>query len=263
MDVSLERKELFTADGFDLASDARKSYYRELVSFAREELLTIPEGYLQHLKALFFEGAISIDPWVAFRGRAPLLICLSSPSVDRRFVIETFASYEAHCAYYDVEMYEMHIFGRANFQWPLIIERFESVVEYLADDGLKFNSSDESGLRSQYLSLYFRVFYLYKKGGDVRVGFAQNIIEYVEGIFEDIQALEASADTLRAFPKAFSPIFSGEIINPEIAYADPILLAFIQRFFAKHLPPTLQALVEGVYAQLEHPVKLVGGRVEY
>lgn len=48
---------LFPVEGEDLASDARKLYYKQLVSFAREELLSIPEGYLQHLKSLFFEGA--------------------------------------------------------------------------------------------------------------------------------------------------------------------------------------------------------------
>lgn len=263
MDVSLERKELFPLDGFDLASDARKSYYRELVSFAREELLTIPEGYLQHLKSLFFEGAISVDPWFAFRASAPLLICLSAPTTNRSFIVSTFDTYELRLAQYDLQLYITHVFGRSQPQWQKVIDRFEFIVECLADNSSRCNSAECGGLRPQYLSLYFRIFYLYKSGGYIRSEFAQSIIEYVEGDFESVQAFEASADNLLAFPKAFSPILSGKIANPESAYADPILLAFIQRFFAKQLPPTLQAIVEGVYAQLEHPVKLVDGRVEY
>lgn len=263
MDVSIEKKKLFPVEGFDLASDARKSYYRELVSFAREELLSIPEGYLQHIKSLFFEGSISVDPWVAFRASAPLLICLSAPSIDRKFVIDTFDAYDPFCAYYDLELYDMHVFGKAKQQWSLVVERFESVVEYLADESSKCTSSEKRGLRSRYLSLYYGIFYRYKLGGGVRASMARSVIGYVERNFEVIQALEDSSGTLRAFPKAFSPILSGKVENPEIAYTDPILLAFIQRFFAKQLPPTLQAIVEGVYAQLEHPIKLVDGRVEY
>jgi hypothetical protein len=263
MDVSIGKKELFPVEGFDLTSDARKSYYRELVSFARENLLSIPEGYLQHLKALFFEGAISIDPWVAFRGRAPLLICLSAPSVDREFVIEAFDSYDSHCAYYDVEMYRMHMFGRANLQWPLIVERFELLVEYLADDNARCTFAEKYGLRSHYLSLYYKIFYRYQSAGTTKASLALSIIDFVERNFEAIQSLDDSSGTMVAFPKVLAPILSGKVAHPEIAYTDPILLAFIQRCFAKQLPPTLQALVEGVYAQLEHPIKLVDGRVEY
>lgn len=259
----IEGQYLFPAEGMDLTSDARRLYYKELVSFAREELISIPDGYLQHLKDLFFKGYITIDPWTAFRGRAPLLICLSALSVDRDFVIKTFGSYKSHCAYYDVELYEMRVLGRGRSEWPMVVERFDSVVEYLADDNSNWASSEGYELRSQYLSLYFSMFYLYKKGGDIKLGLTKSVVEYVERNFEAIKDLEASKDTLAAFPKAFSPIFSGKIAHPESAYFDPVLLGFLQRFFAKQLPPTLQGIAEGVYYQLEHPIKFVDGQVEY
>lgn len=255
--------ELFPLEGVDLASDARKLYYKELVSFAREKLLGIPDGYLQHLKSLFFEGAISLDPWIAFRSSSPLLICLSAPSISRDFVVSTFDAYDAHCAYYDLELYRMHIFRKAEQRWPLVVARLECVVEYLADENSRCASSERYGLRSHYLSLYYKIFYRYKSGGDIKVSLAQSIIEYVERNFEAIQSLEDSCGTMVAFPKAFLPILSGEVYDPESAYLDPLLLGFLQRFFAKKLPPTLQAIVEGIYTQLERPIKLVDGRVEY
>ena len=263
MSPPIEGRNLFLGDDVDLASDARKHYYKELVSFAREELLGVPHGYLQHLKTLFFEGVVSVDPWVAFRASAPLLICLSAPSSNRDFFINTFDAYEPRCAQYDLQLYVAHIFGRSQQQWPQIVERFEFIIESLTNSGLKCNLSEDGGLRPQYLSLYFKIFYLYRRGGDIGSCFVQNIIEYVEGDFERIQALDASGETLLALPKAFSPILSGEVANPGIVYADPILLDFLQRFFTKKLPPTLQAIVEGVYAQLERPIKFVDGRVQY
>ncbi|WP_071872791.1 hypothetical protein [Atopomonas hussainii] len=254
---------LFPVEGADLASDARKLYYKQLVSFAREELLSIPDGYLQHLKSLFFEGGILVDPWIAFRARAPLLICLSAPSISRKFVVETFDAYEAFCAQYDFQLYLAHVFAKPSQKWPLVVERFESIIECLSDAGSKINSSEDGGLRSQYLSLYFVIFYYYIDGADFNLGFVQKIIEYVEGDFEVIQAFETSSETLLDLPKVFSPILSGKVADPAKAYIDPVLLGFLQRYFAKQLPPTLQAIVDGVYAQLENPIKLVDGRVEY
>lgn len=156
----------------------------------------------------------------------------------------------------------MNVFGRSWPQWQTVIDRFEFIVECLADNNSRCNSSECGGLRPQYLSLYFKIFYLYRRGGDIKPGFAKYIIEHVERDYEEVQAFEASADTLLAFPKAFAPILSGDIANPESAYSDPILLGFLQRFFAKQLPPKLQAIVEDVYAQVEHPIRLVDGRVE-
>lgn len=254
---------LFPVEGEDLASDARKLYYKQLVSFAREELLSIPDGYLQHLKSLFFEGSILVDPWVAFRASAPLLICLSAPSISREFVVGTFDAYSPRCAQYDFQLYLVHIFAKPSQKWPLVVERFESIIECLSDAGSKINSSEGGGLRSKYLRLYFRIFHLYEDGGDVNLSFAQKIIAYVEKDFEVIQAFEASSETLLELPRAFSSILSGKVADPAKAYSDPILLGFLQRYFAKQLPPTLQTIVDGVYAQLGNPIKLVDGRVEY
>lgn len=53
MSLHAEGDFLFPVTGVDFASDERKLYYKELVSFAREELVGIPEGYLQYLKELF------------------------------------------------------------------------------------------------------------------------------------------------------------------------------------------------------------------
>ncbi len=259
----IEEKYLFPIDDVDLVSADRKRYYKELVSFAREELLGVPDGYLQHLKDLFFKGCVSVEPWIAFRASAPLLICFSAPSVDRQFVIATFDSYEARCAYYDLELYRMHIFGKREQKWPMVIERFESIVEYLANDESRCTNSEKGGLRSHYLSLYYKIFYRYRSGADVRSSMAQSIITFVERNFEEIKSLDDSAGTMVAFPKAFSPIFSGEIALPEKAYVDPILLGFLQRFFTKLLPPTLQAIAEDVYARVEHPIRFIDGRVEY
>lgn len=259
----IEEKYLFPIEAVDLASAERRRYYKELVSFAREELLSIPDGYLLHLKDLFFKGGISIEPWDAFRGRAPLLICLSAPFVDRQFVVDTFGSYSSHCAYYDIEMYVMRIFGKAESKYPMVVERFESVVEYMAGEVPGYAGTERLGLCSHYMNLYYNIFYRYRSGGGVRSNLAQGVIEFIEGKFEEIQSLEGCRGTIAAFPKVFFPIFSGATALPEKVYTDPILLGFLQRFFTKQLPPTLQAIAEDVYARVEHPIRFIDGRVEY
>jgi len=254
---------LFPVTGVDLASDERKLYYKELVSFAREELVGIPEGYLQYLKELFFKGTTSVDPWVAFRASSPLFICLCAPSISREFVIDTFDSYDHHCAYYDVEHYRMHIFGKAEQKWPMVVGRLESVVEYLADDRSQCTNAQKGGLRSHYLSIYYKIFYRYRSGGVTRASMAHGVIAFVERNFEEIKLLGDSGGTMVALHKIFPPIFSGKITCPDKAYLDPILLGFLNRFFTKQLPPTLQAIAEEVYAKVEHPIQLVDGRVIY
>lgn len=249
-------------ENHDLNLQARKRYYKELVSFIRKRLLNLPEDYALHLKILFFHGLLPEERQRAMRAMEPLLICLCAPSIDTDFVVSTFRDYPIHCALHVVELFRVYLDPNETGEWTEVVERYRYVVQSLADERVPWlEDPEESGF--PFLKLYVRVFAKLHNGESASQTVGATMLDYVESQFEKIKDLPGSQELLESLRKRLTALLGGEADHPELVYRDPVLLEFLDRYCNRVLPPSLQALVDEIYFQLPRRIGLVSGGIKY
>ncbi|WP_315809883.1 hypothetical protein [Pseudomonas sp. C9-3] len=258
-----QERQIFASTG-ELKSEARKTGYKALIAFTREWILNLPENYGPHLKKLYFEGTLPNELEEGLGRQEPIFICLSAPTIDRDFVVNTFNQYQ-----YDgipagfVNDYRMYFDGWVREIDSGIMNRMQFIVESLADDRANWLTRKGADHRPLYLVFYTSIFAGLQQGKPSSEYIGVGLISYVEEVYEEICDLYdgvREADFLRS---CLEVLFRGEAAHPDKTYQDPVFVEFMSRFFAKQLPPSLQSLVEDVYQQTPSDVRIgwASGRV--
>lgn len=250
-------------ESYALNLEGRKFYYKELVSFVREWLISLPEDYAPYLKALFFQGLLPEEHEKAMRAMEPLLICLCAPSIDREFIVSIFREYPIYCAAHAVELFRVHFDPNEEEKWGEVIQRYRYVVECLADQRVPWLEDPEEAGRFPFLRLYVRVFAKLHNGTSASQTVGATMLDYVESQFEKVKDLPASQEFLLSLRKRLTALLAGEADNPELVYSDPVLLEFLNRYSNKQLPPSLQLMVEEIYSGLSCHIDFVNGEIKY
>jgi hypothetical protein len=254
-ETNQERQVFASSD--ELKSEERKTGYKALISFTREWILNLPENYGPHLKKLYFEGTLPKELEEGLGRQEPIFICLSAPTIDREFVVETFNQCQyAGIAAGFVKNYRLYFDGRVREIDSAIMNRMQFIVESLADERANWLTRQGSDYRSLYLVFYTSIFSALAQGKPSSGYIGVGLIPYVEGIYEEICNQYdgvKEADFLRG---CLEVLFRGEAAHPDKTYQDPVFVEFMSRFFSKQLPPSLHSLVEDVYQQTPSNVRI-------
>lgn len=247
----------------DLKSNERKHYYKELVSFTRRWLLNLPDDHGVYLKTLFFQGMLPEKYEEGLRYWEPFLICLSAPSIDRGYVVSIFNQYRPLCAFDVVDLYRVHFDGKSRPEYLAVVERFMSIVEYLADKGAGWLKGEEGDFRYLYMGFYIGVFYCLDCGESAAGTIGARVSNYVESEFEEIKELPRSVENLPLLWRRLSSLLAGDAENPDLVYRDEFFVSFLGRMFERRLPLSLQNKVDALYAELPSRIEWVNGEIRF
>lgn len=253
-------RQLF-GSGQDLKSDERKRYYKELLSFAREWLLNLSDDYGIYLKTLYFQGLLPERHEEGLRHWEPFLICLAAPYVNGNYVVSIFNQYRPLCALDVVDLYRVHFDGKNRPKYAATVDRFFSVVEYLACNDAKWLNGPYRDFRYLYLGFYFGAFYCLDSGELAIQTVGARVSHYVELEFEEIKDLPGSQEILSLLWRRLSSLLAGDAENPDLVYSDDFFVSFLRRMFDKKLPPSLQSKVDDIYASLPRRIEWEDGKV--